>query len=424
MAAGSAHLSSRAFDDLGSKEDLYYSDPKNCKVEAIPVEYNTRFTQNFQTLGPGTNVFVIPPGNGLKHCVLVFGWNKGALSAQTGVDALPLGFGYQAIEQISFRIGGSSQYFLSGQQLLARNLRMVRTQNQAQSILELGGAASFTAADLSGADHLAYIPVSIWSAPSDDGLGVPLPGDTLAQQVQITVQIKPVNQIFSLGGSSGNMAVAAPAFSVGYFQQEQLTMVDRGMAISNHVDLNTHELTMPLPTFDQQELQVGIPIGSSAQGSQITLTGFRSGQVKRIQMWLTKDSDTDNPLLWYAPKAVTILYAGTIYSQYNNGTSRIFNLLDGTKPSAVNYTSLVYTPGSPGTWTPGSVLSEYVNLPFGNASGSDYEANVITNGKEILNGLVNAIVTVPDTAAAWTVHVVYTYNCTAVFSKSTCELRF
>jgi hypothetical protein len=178
---------------------------------------------------------------------------------------------------------------------------------------------------------------------------------------------------------------------------------------------------MPLPTFDQQELLIPIAAGQSAQGSQITLTGFRSGQVKRIQMWLTKDNDPDNSLLYYAPKAVTILYAGVIYSQYNNGVGRLFNLIDGTKPSAVNQTKLTY---SAPTWTPSSVLSEYVNLPFGNASGNDYEADVITHGKEILNGLVNAVVTVPDSTVAWTVHVVYVYNCTAVFSKSTCELRF
>jgi len=412
-------LNSRAFDDLGSKEELYYSDPKNCKIEAIPVEYNTRFSQNFQTLGPGTNVFVIPPGNGLKHCVVVIGWDAGALSAQTGADALERGWGYRAIQQISFRIGGSSQYFLSGSQLLARNLRMVRTQNQADSLLLLGGQESLSAADLSGSSHYAYIPLSIWSAPSEDGLGVPLPADCLAQQVQVTCQIAPMNQIFSLHPGNSNLTTPVPNFTKGYFQQEQLTMVDRGMAISNHVDLNTHELTMPLPTFDQQELQIPIAVGGS---NQIVLTGFRAGQVKRIQMYLTKDSDPANSLRFYAPQAVTILYAGVIYAQYNDGVSQLFNLIDGTKPAAVNQSALTSTGAT--TWSSAPVLSTYVNLPFGNASGNDYEADVITNGKEILSGLVNAIVTVPDPTAAWTVHVVYVYNCTAVFSKSTCELRF
>jgi len=52
---------SGAFTDLGKAEDLYYTDPDNCKVEAIPVEYNTRFTQNLTNLSSGTSVFIIPP---------------------------------------------------------------------------------------------------------------------------------------------------------------------------------------------------------------------------------------------------------------------------------------------------------------------------------------------------------------------------
>jgi len=56
-----ATQTSGAFTDLGKVEDLYYTDPDNCKVEAIPVEYNTRFTQGFNTPGAGTSTFIIPP---------------------------------------------------------------------------------------------------------------------------------------------------------------------------------------------------------------------------------------------------------------------------------------------------------------------------------------------------------------------------
>ena len=52
---------SRAFEDVGKSEDLFYSDPDNCKVEKIPVQYNTRFTQNLSNLSAGTSVFIIPP---------------------------------------------------------------------------------------------------------------------------------------------------------------------------------------------------------------------------------------------------------------------------------------------------------------------------------------------------------------------------
>jgi len=164
------------------------------------------------------------------------------------------------------------------------------------------------------------------------------------------------------------------------------------MAISNHVDLNTHELLMPV-TFHQQELQVPIPAGSNGtQGYSLSLTGFRSGQVKAIQCWMSlnrtvaagftlaqQQSDLVNQLVWIKPKAVTVLYAGTIFAQYNGGISTMYNLIDGTKPPYVstNQLTLSATPAP----APASVSSEYVVLPFGNPTGNDYEAEVLTHGK-------------------------------------------
>jgi hypothetical protein len=413
-----ATQSSGAFTDLGKHEDLYYTDPDNCKVEAIPLEYNTRFSQDFSNKSSGTSVFIIPPGNGLKHVVITLGYRASSINNQTGEYALPRGWGYDAIEQISFRIGGSSQYFMTGAQVLAKNVRSVRTQSQADAILSLGGNECKTAADFD-VDQFAYLVIPIWCSPSNDGLSVPLPADTLAQQVQVTAQLKP-SSAFWVASSSAATPAPPQSLDVATFMVEQLTMVDRGMAISNHVDLNTHELLMPVG-FDQQELQVPVPAGGAVQ--PITLTGFRSGQVKAIQVWLTKDSDTLNQGLWYAPQSVTVLYAGTIYSQYQNGVGAIMNLIDGTKPSAVNHSKLAIVAGPPASFNSTPVLSQYVTLPFGNPTGSDYEAEVLTHGKPILNGLVNLQLQAP-TADAYTAHVAYIYNATLVFSRSSAEFRF
>ena len=184
---------------------------------------------------------------------------------------------YSAIQQISFRVGGSSQYFMTGQQLLAKALRQVRTQTQAQAILQLGGSAVYSSAggDFSG-NQYAYVVVPIWCTPGADGLNVPLCADTLAQQIQITCELKPASAFWI---NNGTASPAPPqSFDVAQFQVEQLCMVDRGMAIANHVDLNTHELLMPVG-FDQQELQVSIPINSNNPQVpfQTSLTGFRSG---------------------------------------------------------------------------------------------------------------------------------------------------
>ena len=411
-----ATQSSGAFTDLGKREDLYYTDPDNCKVESIPVEYNTRFTQDFSNKSSGSSTFIVPPGNGLKHILIVLGFNATA-GGQTGENALCKGWGYQAISQISFRVGGSSQYFLSGAQLLAKNLRSVRTKEQAQAIMDLGGNECKTQADFASAQY-AYIPVPVWCPPSADGLNVPLPADTLAQQVQITCQLNPVSA-YSVNNNVSNVHPMPTALDTAYFQVEQLPMVDRGMAIANHIDLNTHELLMPV-SFDQQELQIDLPATPSAGTVQaLTATGFRSGQVKGIQMWLTKNTDTVNSNIWYLPQAVTVLYAGTIYAQYNNSTSQVWNLLDGTKPPTVSQSAL--TVANPFTSSP--VTSSYVMLPFGNPTGNDFEAEILTHGKPILNGLVNLQVVAP-TNEHYTVHLAYIYNSTLVFSKSSAEFRF
>jgi hypothetical protein len=420
---------SGAFTDLGKVEDLYYTDPENCKIEAIPVEYNTRFTNDFTSKSSGTSTFIIPPGNGLKHIVISLGYNAASLAAQIGNNALPQGWGYSAIQQISFRIGGSSQYFMTGQQLLAKVLRQVRTQTQAQALLQLGGSAvglNVTYGTAGTGDfavnQYAYVVVPVWCMPGADGLNVPLPADTLAQQVQITCTLAPPSAFWLNNGTAAPLPPAA--FDTATFQVEQLCMVDRGMAISNHVDLNTHELLMPV-VFDQQELQVAIPAGSNVLSAPFsaTLTGFRSGQVKSIQCWLTKNTDTVNPLLWYAPATVTVLYAGTIYANYSvAGSSVMFNTLDGTKPPAVSYTKLVANAGAAFTSVAG-INSQYALLPFANPTGDDYSAEVLTHGKPILNGLVNLQIVAP-TADAYTLHVAYIYNSTLVFSKSSAEFRF
>jgi len=433
-------MSSHALLRVGEDVDLFYTDPKNCEKQAIPVEYNTRFTQAFSNLGQGVSVFTIPPGNGLRHILIVVGYSAAALNAgaaQQGLYGLPRGWGYQAIKQISFRIGGSSQYFLSGAQLLARNMRLCRTKEQRQAMLQLGGAEVKTpvSGDFS-VDQFAYIPVSVFAAPNADGISLPLSADLLSQQVQITAEIAPTSDFWVTNPTPGALTGYIPSqFSTAYFQVEQLVMEDRGMSLANRVDLNTHSYNMPLPDFDQQE--VAIPLANSGAGvtasQSVVLTGFRAGEVKKLQIWLTKNTTGTNadPLnkgIWYKPKAIQVLYAGVIYSQYDNGSSAMWNLLDGTAPSIVDQSRLT-SGGAGAPMTSTGVLSEWVELPFAQPTGNDYDGEVLVHGKQITNGIVNMQITPPasvsgDASDAYTLHVVYVYNCTASFSKGSCDLVF
>jgi len=413
--------SSQALVRVGKMEDLYYADEDNTKVESIPVQYNTRFVQDLANKSGGTSVLTIPPNSGVKNVVVVLGWNAASINQQLGLNALPRGWGYRAIQQVSFRVGGSSQYFLTGQQLLNRSLMMCRTGTQRDAILSLGGNECKVAADFD-VDQYAYIPIPVWCAPSNDGLNLPLPSDLLSQQVQLTITLNPVASIFTDNATGGG----APApfqlpsgFNTAYFQVQQLIMTDRSMSLANKVDMDTSMYVMPLPTFSQQELTFSPSIRTDPQ--QITLTGFRAGEVKKVVLWLTKDSeDESNSLVWYAPTQATLLYAGEIYADYRDGSSQLWNLIDGTAPAAVNSSKLATGAGA---WTSTPVLSSWCELPFANPTGDDYSADVYTHGKEILNGVANLQIALP-TAEAYTLHVQYIYNASIGFSRGSADIIF
>ncbi len=111
--------SSQALLRVGEKLDLYYTDDTNCRKQSIPVEYDTRYSQDFSNKSSGVSVLTIPPNQGVRHCLIVVGYravvavppavqDPNNIAAQTGSRSLERGWGYKAIEQVSFRIGKSS----------------------------------------------------------------------------------------------------------------------------------------------------------------------------------------------------------------------------------------------------------------------------------------------------------------------------
>ena len=91
----------------GMATDLYYPDSETAGKQAFRTSQTTRFTQAFTTTGAGGGVssFQIPPANGIQDIVCSFSLPAGTLSDL----AVPIGWGYALIKQISYRYGGSTQ---------------------------------------------------------------------------------------------------------------------------------------------------------------------------------------------------------------------------------------------------------------------------------------------------------------------------
>jgi len=432
-------MTSRALSVLeADKTDLYYSDAKNANVQNIFCLPNTRFTQEFSNKAAGTSVLTISPGNGIQCPVVVLGYTaqdiSGCQIGGVGKFALARGWGYDAIDTVSWRVGGSSQYFMTGAQLLQRNLRQVRTKDQANSILSLGGNQVANGSDYTQ-PQLAYIPLScLHTTGGGDGIDLPIPSDILSSQIQYTVQLKPSASFWVNNTQVALTSQAVPAaFTTAFFVVPQLEMNDKAQSLANKADFAEGRVSYSMKqSFDQQEVVIN-SLQATLTPQPITLTGLRSGMVTSVEMWLVDKRSTNlNKNLWVKPASVQMLYMGRIFADFRAGSSAIFNLIFGTKPSAVDQSRLAL--GAAGTsLTASDVLSEYVSLPLSQSCGRDHSDDVMAAGLEVTNGILNIQLGLPDATATggagsdsiYEAHFVYNYGQVALnFSRGTSEYIF
>jgi hypothetical protein len=386
------------------------------------VTYNTRLTQNFTSLGAGSSSFLIPANAGLKCPVLVFGYDAGALAAQTGVNALPAGWGYRALANVSWRVGGSQQLFMSGAQLLARNLRLCKTKSQRDALFQLGGSAVSTLASFARRQY-AYIPLSFWADPSVDSLGPPLASDLLNSQTQCTVQLADPSAFWAV--NPAGPAVALPfAFSKGYFALEQHEFMDRSQSMAFRTDMADSTYIQRLNSYDQQELRG--EIAQAVAGVQnVTFSGVMAGGVRALQIWLTDDADPANSGRMIAPDGVNVIYAGQRYSVYQDGAAAIFNLIDSTSPNYVDMPLLAPAVAPAIGWVSSPSKSEWVMAPFGTPLGSDMEATLTVRGLQITNGSITLEIVAPAggvVGETYTVHVVPVFTAAIAFSRGSANI--
>ena len=124
------------------------------------------------------------------------------------------------------------------------------------------------------------------------------------------MELNPIASIFS--AAAGATGTPASTLSFAEFQCQQVILENQGDALARRVDMTENALSYPIE-FTQQE--VVIPLANAATQT-ITLTGFRSGEVRNIQCWITDDADTSgaikNPFKWYAPEDMVMTYAGEV----------------------------------------------------------------------------------------------------------------
>lgn len=411
--------------------DLYYYDAETSKKQAFATTQNTKYVQQFANLTGGSSVFTIPPQNGIQDIVINASFAALVEGFEPANYSLPAGWLWALVRQVSFRYGGSSQYFISGQQLLQNAMRCQTSRSSCDDLLNLGGnfATGVTLESVQNASIVLRLPHNVCSGV---GKSHPLPTDCLTQQVQVTVELYSPGQIWTnLSGEA--LPASCTSLSQAQFQVQQVMFNNQGDALARRVDLATKAYAFPCE-FVQQESLLNLPANSVAP-QNLVLTGFRSGEVKSIEVWLTDNADTAgaspsggsatgySSFKWYPPLSVEMLYAGDIYARYDNGVGQLFNLINSNKSPAFDTLSAVPAAGAV---VPEPFLAQWLSLPFAQTLVDEDAHYILVHGKPITNGIINLNnVTVPyASAAGWTMHISYVYNSTLLFSQGTVDYVF
>lgn len=425
----------------GEPIDLFYYDGETSKKQAFPTTQNTKFVQQFQNMNGGSSVFTIPPNAGIQDIVCEF-----RIAGQAGTNGitLPRGWGYALIKQVSFRYGGSSQFFLTGDQIFQNALRTQTSTASANQIANLGGqivtsatngVTGVTTSSLTNDATAAIVLCLPHSVPSGVGKAHPFPTDLLTQQVQVTVELFPLASIFSVasGGAASNPYSLYPnGLSNAQFVVQQVALNNMGDALARRVDMAVNAYAFPCEFVQQVQRIQTLSNPSTPTSQSVVLTGFRSGEVKAIHVWLTNANDLAqlgsgsfgayNPFNWYLPLAIQMTYAGDIYARYDYASSPLWNLINGNKAPFIDLAVLT---ASATVQNVTASTSQWVELPFAQTLVDEDSHHTLVHGKPITNGIVNLDVTPPYLAgASWVLNVSYIYNATLLMSQGTCDYVF
>jgi hypothetical protein len=251
--------------------------------------------------------------------------------------------------------------------------------------------------------------------------------------VQVTVELYSPGTIWS--NATGNALPAkCQSLKSAQFQVQQVMFNNQGDALARRVDLATKAYAFPCEFVQQESL---LNLQNTLAPQNVVLTGFRSGEVKSIEVWLTDNDETAssspsmgsvtgyNPNTWYPPASVEMLYAGDIYARYDNGVGQLFNLINGNKSPAFDTVEATTNPVT-GVVNAAPQLSQWLSLPFAQTLVDEDAHYILVHGKPITNGIINLnnLVIPYQSSTGWTMHVSYVYNTTLLFSQGTCDYVF
>jgi hypothetical protein len=410
---------------LGEVTDIYYYGTKTLEKQAIPTIQDTRFLQGLPSLGAGSSTFIISPDQGVSDVLLGI---KLPSQAYNGL-ALPRGYLYRMIKQVSVRYGGSSQYFFTGEQILVQNLRECTSPSTRDALFELGGAEMLKPADFAGDSLFAYVPLNLPHSSPNGGLEKPnpFPSELLNQPIVITLEMNSLADSFIQASPpvAGGNSVPPAQFADAYFQVRQVHANDAG-ALMRPMGAGAG-YSYPLKAFYQN--QIDVTLQNTVANQSVTLTGFRSGDVRSIFFWVEDLDQTaaGNKFNWALPRDIQLIYNGTVFQNFRGVSSQIWDLMNTDVPSQFVNSVISQTGSGVATtaFTSSAKVTNWVQLPFSQIYEQLSGTHLMVRGKMIENAVVNLQLALPAVnTAGYVLHAVYAYNSLLFCSMGSAEYIF
>ena len=416
----------------GESIDTYYAGHENSKKQVHATVEDNRFFINLPSLNSGSSSTVtFNPNEGLAEVILTLQLPQPSGSGGQGL-ALPEGWGYSMIRRIGYRYGSSQLYYITGQQNLLQNLSLCEDSGKKQQLYFLGGQALLSLNDWADAGkRTCYLNLRLpHASPAIAGGALPFPSDVLTAPIQIQIDLADFASVVSSVSVAGTAADPVPtALASAVVNFAQVTMQDSGDLVARRFDMSKHALTIPLVEGWTQE-EVQFPFTSGANGSfQLSLTGCKAGDLRKLRVWFTDPTDTTGgvkqPAFWYAPSQLTFAINGLIYMDSNNGSWLLTNLLRRRQPPVVTYSGLTPPVVAPGAYGAAPVASQWVEIDLAQPYVLGDSAEVaLVHGVPVMNSVLNLTGVMPANGTNYVCHVEYVLNCSWMASRGSAEFVF
>jgi hypothetical protein len=424
----------------GHCEDLYYPGATNTAVQCYNALNDNRFTISLPSTQQGsTSQLIFNPSQGLSDIIVTAVLPPAASGVWTGY-ALPSGWLAAMVNTVALRVGGSSLYYWTGDQIMVDTISECENASKAQAVFQAGGQALGTVTTSVGSPPT----ISAFPSTADDPAlcgsiyikmpfnsisslqkPVPLSTDLLTQPVQLLITWKNFSDVAFQYATGGSLPTQFARLNA---QFRQTTMVNSEHLLSRKEDMNSRMLVIPLKNFAQTAFRTQVTGVTAGQSFNLNATGLRAGSIKHIDVYFSTATNTGAGNNWnFIPaQQLQMLVNGLIWYDSSFSNNTLWNLCDSTLPLSVTTTALTSsaTPitGST-TLTASAGNMNFYRIQLGQRPYPLAYESEMSLGLNIANSVVNINATVNFTGTV-NVTLVYHYACNLVATKGTMEYLF